>query len=68
MNEYIIYTTEGYTIAPNENYEVENCQVLGFVYAYTEEEAKEKLIKNNPWIPEAGFNKNEFIARQIANN
>lgn len=29
MNEYIIYTTEGHTIAPNENVEVENCQVLG---------------------------------------
>jgi len=29
LNEYIIYTTEGYTTAPNENLEVENCQVLG---------------------------------------
>ena len=32
MNEYIIYTAEGYTIAPNENVEVENCQMLGCTY------------------------------------
>ena len=30
MNEYIFYTTEGQTLAPNVDYTIENCQVLGF--------------------------------------
>ena len=29
MRDYIFYTTEGHTIAPKENVDVENCQVLG---------------------------------------
>ena len=65
MNEYIIYTTEGHTIAPNENVEVENCQVLGCARGTTPEEAKANLLKDNPWITEAGFRRSEFIARQI---
>ena len=39
MNEYIIYTLEGYTIAPNESIEVENCQVLGFANGSNIDEA-----------------------------
>ena len=66
MNEYIIYTTEGYTIAPNEDVEVENCQVLGCVNGNTPQEAKGKLLKDNPWIEEAGFDPSEFIIRQLA--
>ena len=29
MKEYIIYTTEGTTYAPNETVEIDNCQILG---------------------------------------
>lgn len=65
MNEYIIYTTEGHTIAPNENVEVENCQVLGCASGKNKDEAKNNLLKKNPWISEAGFNSSEFIVRQI---
>lgn len=65
MNEYIIYTTEGYTIAPNENVEVENCQVLGCVCGNNAAEAEDNLLKENPWIAEAGFNRSEFIVRQL---
>lgn len=65
MNEYIIYTTEGYTIAPNENVEVENCQVLGCVWGNNAAEAEDNLLKENPWIAEAGFNRSEFIVRQL---
>ena len=65
MNEYIIYTTEGYAIAPNEKIEVENCQVLGRVRGNNPEEAKDNLLKNNPWIEEAGFDKSEFIVEQL---
>lgn len=68
MNEYIIYTTEGHTIAPNENVEVENCQVLGCARGKNPEEAKINLLKNNPWITEAGFRRSEFIVRQLMTN
>ena len=65
MNEYIIYTTEGCTIAPNEDVAVENCQVLGRAYGNNSEEAKDNLLKDNPWITEAGFDKTEFIVEQL---
>lgn len=65
MNEYIIFTTEGHTIAPNEDYEVENCQVLGRAFGNNPKEAEENLLKENPWIVEAGFNASEFIVRQL---
>ena len=68
MNEYIIYTTEGRTIAPNENFEVNNCQVLGRAYGSTPNEAQNNLLKNNPWIVEAGFKTSEFIVSQLITN
>ena len=65
MNEYIIFTTEGHTIAPNENVEVENCQMLGEACGNNPDEAKDNLLKENPWIAEAGFRRSEFIVRQL---
>lgn len=65
MNEYIIYTTEGGTTAPNESVEVENCQVLGIVNAYTTKEAIENVIAENPWIIKAGFAPDKFIVRRL---
>ena len=65
MNEYIIFTTEGQTIAPNEDVEVENCQVLGRARGNNPEEAKDNLLKDNPWIAEAGFSRSEFIVEQL---
>ncbi len=55
MNEYIFYTTEGQTYAPNDSIEVENCQVLGTANGSNESEAQENLLNENPWITEAGF-------------
>ena len=66
MNEYIIYTTEGHTIAPNEDVEVENCQMLGIAKGKDRVEAQDNLLKDNPWIIEAGFAPTEFIIRQLA--
>lgn len=66
MNEYIFYTSEGYTEAPNENVEVENCQVLGIANGKDKVEAQENLLKENPWIVEAGFAPSEFVIRQLA--
>lgn len=65
MNKYIFYTTEGHTIAPNENVEVENCQVLGCALGNNKDEAQKKLLKDNPWVNEAGFTASEFIVKQL---
>ena len=65
MNEYIFYTTEGYTYAPNENYEVENCQVLGMAQGETSFIALNNLLKENKWIEEAGFAPDEFLVKQV---
>lgn len=65
MNEYIFYTTEGHTIAPNENIVVENCQILGRSNGNDENEAKHNLLKKNPWIIEAGYNEAFIMAEQI---
>ena len=66
MNEYIYYTIEGYTTAPNENYEVENCQVMGIAQGESEVEARKNLIEENPWIVEAGFDSEHFICQKLA--
>ena len=65
MNEYIFYTTEGITLAPNQDEDVDNCQILGFIEAKTCTEAKELLLKNNPWIVEAGFSMNKIMVKQV---
>lgn len=64
MSEYIFYTTEGFTQAPNEN-NVDNCQVLGKAFGKNEKEARYNLLKENPWIEESGFNTTEFIVKQL---
>ncbi|MBQ9666229.1 MAG: hypothetical protein IJV33_07145 [Bacteroidaceae bacterium] len=66
MNEYIFYTPEGFTTAPNEDVEVENCQVLGCAYGDSEANAQVNLMKDNPWIAKACFDPSRFIVRQLA--
>ncbi|MCQ2286402.1 MAG: hypothetical protein MJZ76_05970 [Bacteroidales bacterium] len=65
MREYIFYTCEGETIAPNEKCVIENCQVLGFSKGHDKEEAKMNLLKANPWIEEVGFSSSQFISREL---
>lgn len=65
MNEYLIYTTEGYTEGPNDKVTVENCQVLGRVFAETKKDALIRLQEDSPWIKEAGFNLSESETVQI---
>jgi hypothetical protein len=66
MNEYIIYTTEGKTIAPiEEEKDIENCQVLGRVKAQNKSKALQVLINENPWITDAGYSSSCFIIEQI---
>ncbi|MBR3797440.1 MAG: hypothetical protein IKK36_00810 [Bacteroidales bacterium] len=64
MNEYIFYTTEGYTISPNNN-DVDNCQVLGLVCGKNVTDAQRNLIKENPWIKKFGYDINKIICKQL---
>ncbi|MBR3946391.1 MAG: hypothetical protein IKJ56_04725 [Bacteroidales bacterium] len=68
MNEYIFYTCEGFTYPPKDDIEVENCQVLGRAYGGTPTEARNNLLKENPWINECGFNVNKAICKQLVTN
>lgn len=64
MSEYIFYTAEGFTQDPNGN-DVENCQVLSRAVEENEKGARNNLLKENPWIEEAGFNTTDILARQL---
>lgn len=68
MNEYIFYTTDGYTYPPNENEEVDNCQVLGISCGKNAKEAKENLLKNNTWIVEFGYDTINITYKKLATN
>lgn len=65
MNEYIFYTAEGETIAPNQNESIENCQILGFIEADDECEAKKLLLQDNPWIIQAGFCPSKIMVKRV---
>ena len=66
MKKYIFITKEGKTEAPNIDIEVENMQVIGIVDEVNDEdEALKKLLKENSWIWDSGFNVAEFIAYEI---
>ena len=64
MSEYIFYTTECFTQAPNGN-DVENCQVLGRAFGKNIKEARCNLLKENPWIEEAGFDMEDLLVKQL---
>lgn len=68
MNEYIIYTMEGQTMAPNTYVNVENCQVLGHAMGISSDNAIDNLFDDNPWIETAGFDKSECLGVQILSN
>lgn len=65
MNEYVIYTPQGFTQSPT-NEEVENCQILGFVKAYNIEQARLQLMEDNPWLVISGFNIDETLVRKVS--
>lgn len=68
MNEYIFYTSEGYTYPPKVENLVDNCQMLGRALGQNSEEAQENLLKENPWIVECGFDIEEAICKQLVND
>ena len=65
MNEYLIYSSEGYTEGPNEEVEVDNCQLLGRVFGDSALEAEIKLCQENRWIKECGFRLHKTTTVQI---
>lgn len=65
MNQYIVYTTEGFTSGPNKEEDVENCQVLGIIEERSEKQAVKRLFEKNEWIREAGFSMDNAIALPI---
>lgn len=66
MKKYIFITNEGVTIAPNEDFKINNMQVIGIVEdVESEDAALLKLLKENSWIIDAEFNVAEFIAYEI---
>ena len=40
---------------PKEGIEVENCQVLGRAFGKDAKDARDKLVRNHPWIKECCF-------------
>lgn len=64
MNEYLIFTSHGFTESP-DNIEVENCQLLGRVIAENKSCALSNLKKENPWIGEVGFDVDDVIVEQV---
>lgn len=65
MNEYLIYSTQGKTIAPNESVSIDNCQLLGRSYGTSLNNAIDNLYNTCNWITKAGFDKSECIGIQI---
>lgn len=70
MKRYIFVTAEGTTYAPwnvsiDEAPETENCQMLGIASGENQQEAKQNLLKENPWIIEAGFNSDEITNYEL---
>jgi hypothetical protein len=66
MKKYIFITQEGFTQAPNDSIDVNNMQVIGIVDGVNnEDEALKKLLQENTWIWDSGFNVAEFIAYEI---
>jgi len=65
MKKYILITTEGTSIAPNENTYVENCQVLGEIMAENPVHAIDRFFNEQPWACQAGFSHENIICKQI---
>lgn len=65
MAEFIFYTTEGLTQDP-EGEDVDNCQVIGRAFGNDMDDARNNLIKENPWIEEYDFDIDMFICKELA--
>lgn len=64
MNEYMFYTTEGFSQSPVET-DCENLQILGFEKAENLETAKKHLLVNNDWILKYVFDAEKILSKKI---
>ncbi len=65
IKKYIFITSEGNTFLPNGK-EIENMQVIGIIEGVqNENQAYKKLVIENDWIIDSGFNVAEFICYEI---
>lgn len=64
MKEYVFYTAEGFTQAPNGE-DIENCQLLGRAFGNDKNEALSNLQKENPWIKDGCFNLNKAVGKEL---
>lgn len=67
MNEYLIYTTDGFCQDPYLN-DIENCQVLGRAKGKDKAEAIDNLLSENQWIIDSGYERKNFVIVQIVNS
>lgn len=66
MSKFIFISSEGETVAPNPDCEINNMQVIGIVEnAIDKDDALKILLKVNSWIWESGFNVADFIVHEI---
>ena len=65
MKEYIFFTTEGFTQAPDGK-DIENSQMLGRSYGKDKHDALQNLLKENPWIEQRGFDSCKVIGEELA--
>lgn len=65
MAEYIFYTMEGFTQAPDGT-DVDNCQIMGFTHGDNLHEGLRNLLEENEWIINRGFNPECLIGRSLA--
>lgn len=64
MAEYIFYTTEGFTQAPDGE-DIENFQLLGRANGKDRHEALGGLLRDNPWIEARGFDPCKAIYQKL---
>ena len=65
MKEFIFYTTEGYTTAPDGHSNVENCQILGITSGCDSKNALHRLLQDSPWIVDLEYNIDNIICREL---
>ena len=64
--KFIFISKEGKTKAPNEDVHIQNMQVIGIIEnVLNEDEAYKKLLQENPWIWNSGFNVAEFMVYEL---
>ena len=63
MKRFMFVTKEGFTFSKSEKLEpdVENLQIVGFIDAQDKNEAFDKLLAENGWLVDTGFNELDCI-------